>query len=399
MHRAVLLVSCGLLLTACNTRVGTALGLGNSCEPEDARVVGACQAFVKPYWDGTFCRYESGCSCEGSDCYRYDTVEECNRAHAHCPTAPRMCGRNKIWCDAIDLCGIAPDGLGVCVPLERQSRSCAALQPFVKSCEDEERRLTAKLLGSFPCGAPDRHCAQGLQECHLFAWGTSPRGMGSEDPFSYARCVDSRREAPLVSESPPPRSLGNGAVYRFSRAKPGRGLEDPGWLEASPHFDCGRDAKPCERWKEICVVPRNLGPGGRCVPAPADEPDCITRGFAGCIDDGFGARYRLEDQQTGNCLFGPEKGNICTRSEGCRSFCSGGPDYDRFCAHDNDCRNYCASGPRQGAACTRHEDCGKSCEVGRAGYKPCTTDAECPGSPCRVWPVCSSPYCQEAPCY
>jgi hypothetical protein len=170
-------------------------------------------------------------------------------------------------------------------------------------------------------------------------------------------------------------------------------------VEANPLFSCGQDAKPCERWKEICVAPRNLGPGGRCVPAPADEPDCIARGFAGCIDDGFGARYRLEDRETGTCQFGPEKGNICTLKEGCRSYCGGGPDMDSFCTRDSDCRYYCASGPQRGAVCTRHEDCGKFCGSGTNDGKPCTTDAECPGSQCRAWPVCTKPSCGTAPCY
>lgn len=54
------------------------------CEPDDARGTGPCDAIVGIAWDGRRCVELSGCECEGSDCGAYDSIEECERAHADC---------------------------------------------------------------------------------------------------------------------------------------------------------------------------------------------------------------------------------------------------------------------------------------------------------------------------
>lgn len=55
------------------------------CAPDDARGVGFCGTIVGIAWNGTDCTWLSGCSCEGRDCGRYTSLEECEAAHAACP--------------------------------------------------------------------------------------------------------------------------------------------------------------------------------------------------------------------------------------------------------------------------------------------------------------------------
>lgn len=60
----------------------------SDCAPEDARGEGFCAAIVGVAWDGSACQWLSGCSCVGADCGRWSSIEECDAAHAHCPTVP-----------------------------------------------------------------------------------------------------------------------------------------------------------------------------------------------------------------------------------------------------------------------------------------------------------------------
>lgn len=55
------------------------------CDPDDARGQGLCDAIVGVAWTGLSCLHLSGCSCVGSDCSRWATLEECEAAHATCP--------------------------------------------------------------------------------------------------------------------------------------------------------------------------------------------------------------------------------------------------------------------------------------------------------------------------
>lgn len=64
------------------------------CVPDDARGEGLCDAIVGYAWDGTSCRWLSGCGCVGRDCGRYASYEECEAIHAGCgstdpPPPPR----------------------------------------------------------------------------------------------------------------------------------------------------------------------------------------------------------------------------------------------------------------------------------------------------------------------
>jgi len=68
-----------------------------SCAPQDAMGVGPCDAIVGIFWDGSSCRWHSGCNCEGEDCDEgFDSLEACYEAHAVCPSA----------CDAMDAAGV-----------------------------------------------------------------------------------------------------------------------------------------------------------------------------------------------------------------------------------------------------------------------------------------------------
>jgi hypothetical protein len=61
---------------------------GGDCAPQDARGVGACLAIVGIFWDGSRCRWHSGCSCEGADCDQgYESLESCYADHAGCSSA------------------------------------------------------------------------------------------------------------------------------------------------------------------------------------------------------------------------------------------------------------------------------------------------------------------------
>ncbi|AKF11564.1 hypothetical protein [Sandaracinus amylolyticus] len=56
-----------------------------SCEAQDARGTGDCDAVLGWAWNGTACRSVSGCECVGPDCSSiWDEASDCERAHAHC---------------------------------------------------------------------------------------------------------------------------------------------------------------------------------------------------------------------------------------------------------------------------------------------------------------------------
>jgi len=72
---------------------------GETCDPQDASGVGACEMIIGVFWDGFTCRYLSGCSCEGEDCdARYESIPECYLAHAGCAS----------FCDPMQVAGVGP---------------------------------------------------------------------------------------------------------------------------------------------------------------------------------------------------------------------------------------------------------------------------------------------------
>ncbi|MBN8610486.1 MAG: hypothetical protein J0L92_07880 [Deltaproteobacteria bacterium] len=94
-----------------------------SCEPQDARGVGGCEAELGYVWRGDSCWSISGCSCEGEDCGALAaTAEACLAEHARCD---RSCGGfaevggcfETEYCDYPDgsFCG-GDDSTGVCRP-------------------------------------------------------------------------------------------------------------------------------------------------------------------------------------------------------------------------------------------------------------------------------------------
>lgn len=59
--------------------------LQNSCEPQDARGVGLCDAEFGAAFDGNTCRTLSGCECVGADCDKvFADVESCKNATLQC---------------------------------------------------------------------------------------------------------------------------------------------------------------------------------------------------------------------------------------------------------------------------------------------------------------------------
>ncbi|MFN7698739.1 MAG: hypothetical protein ACK5U8_12635, partial [Deltaproteobacteria bacterium] len=58
----------------------------SECRPQRATIVGTCEGsrgFI--LWDGVRCYEPSeGCECQGPECGRYATLDECEEAHATC---------------------------------------------------------------------------------------------------------------------------------------------------------------------------------------------------------------------------------------------------------------------------------------------------------------------------
>ncbi|UJR84932.1 hypothetical protein [Sandaracinus amylolyticus] len=56
-----------------------------SCEAQNARGTGDCDALLGWAWTGVDCRSVSGCECTGTDCADlWSDVSDCQRAHGHC---------------------------------------------------------------------------------------------------------------------------------------------------------------------------------------------------------------------------------------------------------------------------------------------------------------------------
>ncbi|MEM6957408.1 MAG: hypothetical protein AAF645_17075 [Myxococcota bacterium] len=70
-----------------------------SCEADDAVAVGECDAIVGVAWNGRACVALSGCECEGTDCGRYTSEEQCVDEHA-------ACGGGA--CEPTDAFGVGP---------------------------------------------------------------------------------------------------------------------------------------------------------------------------------------------------------------------------------------------------------------------------------------------------
>jgi hypothetical protein len=56
-----------------------------ACAAMDVEPVGSCKKILGTYWDGKACQTLVGCSCEGSDCDRLVSSEDCELAHRRCP--------------------------------------------------------------------------------------------------------------------------------------------------------------------------------------------------------------------------------------------------------------------------------------------------------------------------
>lgn len=85
------------------------------CDEDDSTIVGECATPLGVRWNGTSCELVSGCSCEGPDCNRYWSLEDCQAAHAGCPgsgicTEDTDCDAGE-WCQKpTGMCG----AVGVC---------------------------------------------------------------------------------------------------------------------------------------------------------------------------------------------------------------------------------------------------------------------------------------------
>lgn len=85
------------------------------CAADDSRIVGECATPLGIRWNGSTCESVSGCSCEGADCNRWNSLEACQAAHTGCPgtgtcTDASDCDMGE-WCQTpVGMCG----GVGVC---------------------------------------------------------------------------------------------------------------------------------------------------------------------------------------------------------------------------------------------------------------------------------------------
>lgn len=104
--------------------VCSAIACEPSCDAQEARGEGGCEAELGVVWRGGYCSSISGCSCVGADCDAlYESVEACLAAHRECD---RFCGTltsegvpgclDDELCDYPDdsFCG-GDDSGGVCV--------------------------------------------------------------------------------------------------------------------------------------------------------------------------------------------------------------------------------------------------------------------------------------------
>jgi hypothetical protein len=131
-------VTCGAALcdfgdVCCNESCGVCTAPGGacsaiactpSCDAQEARGEGGCEAELGVVWRGSYCSSISGCSCVGADCGAlYESIDACLTAHRDCE---RVCGGltaegvpgclDAELCDYPDgsFCG-GDDSSGVCV--------------------------------------------------------------------------------------------------------------------------------------------------------------------------------------------------------------------------------------------------------------------------------------------
>jgi len=155
-----------------------------SCEAQDARGVGACAAIVGIFWDGSRCRWQSGCSCEGADCDSgYESLEECYAARAPCPS---VC--DPMDAEGVGLCkmllGFTWDGRR-CRPLggcECAGEDCGSLFPSEDAC-------VSAVIGCPPeCSPMDARPEGDCERVLGWAWTGAETGCVG---FSGCDCVGS----------------------------------------------------------------------------------------------------------------------------------------------------------------------------------------------------------------
>ncbi len=102
--------ACNAAATGVNVASVGECGGGGVCDADDARGEGFCAAIVGIAWNGASCVSLGGCSCVGTDCGKYSSMEDCETQHASCGSGP--CGPDDAHgdglCDAI--VGIVWDG-------------------------------------------------------------------------------------------------------------------------------------------------------------------------------------------------------------------------------------------------------------------------------------------------
>ena len=166
-------------------------GRCSPCSPDDARGIGMCEAEVGYAWDGMICTALTGCDCEGSDCWRYGSIEQCVDEHLGCNESPVHA--------RIDAACAPFDGRAWSFALTYEPERCGATSAgrtlHVEVWADLDRTAgmphVAELDGSFDVGGgaarlcdPMGLCSEayGVFTVHFFAAGELAR-------FSYELTV------------------------------------------------------------------------------------------------------------------------------------------------------------------------------------------------------------------
>ncbi|MGE0789911.1 MAG: Kazal-type serine protease inhibitor domain-containing protein [Sandaracinaceae bacterium] len=162
------------------------------CEPDDARGVGACAAIVGVAWNGTECIALGGCSCEGTDCDRYDSMDDCIGQHLAC--GGDGCGSDADcpsgeWCHFVEtgacvtgrggVCEGPPPPGGPCDPTDEEVCGCDGV---TYGCEREALTAQVSILHTGACGtgvcAPQD--AHGEDPLCPAIWGVRWNGVACE---------------------------------------------------------------------------------------------------------------------------------------------------------------------------------------------------------------------------